>query len=43
MQAPVTGLPVAIFYGSGVVLSVFASLLLSLHRRTAERTPRHNH
>jgi TRAP-type C4-dicarboxylate transport system permease small subunit len=30
MQAPVTGLPVAIFYGSGVIFSVFAGLLLLL-------------
>jgi TRAP-type C4-dicarboxylate transport system permease small subunit len=30
MQAPVTGLPVAIFYGSGVVFSVFAGGLLLL-------------
>ena len=30
MQAPVTGMPVAIFYGSGVVFSVFAGGLLVL-------------
>jgi TRAP-type transport system small permease protein len=30
MQAPVTGLPVAIFYGSGVVFSVLAGALLLL-------------
>ena len=39
MQAPVTGMPVAIFYGSGVVFSVFAGglLLLQLLRLLAGR------
>jgi TRAP-type C4-dicarboxylate transport system permease small subunit len=31
MAAPVTGMPVAIFYASGVVFSVFAGALLLLH------------
>lgn len=39
MQAPVTGLPVAIFYGSGVVFSVLAGglLLLQLMRTLTGR------